>query len=145
VPTIEKDTYIIIETRDIRYQPLPMISVDSQTPPKLIANYDKYMMKFKFKHFSHGQLREASNSMRPFMSRYGRVIEFKGTGVLTIQESAAHLLRSYELIKSFDRELTAEEIKDQKEREAEYKEEKKAERKEKYMHKEEEVKEVNKK
>lgn len=61
------------------------------------------MMSFKFK---HGQLREAANSMRPFMSRHGRIIEFKGTGILKIQESAAHLARAYEIIKSFDRELS---------------------------------------
>ena len=79
--------------------------------------------------------------LRPFMSRYGRVIEFKGTGVLTIQEKAAHLTRAYEIIKSFDRELSKEEIKEQKEREVEYKEERKRERKEK----KEEVKEISKK
>lgn len=144
VPTAEKDTYLIVNARDLRYSPFPTINVDAQTPPKLFPNYDYYMMSFKFKHFNHGQMREAANSMRPFMSRYGRVIEFRGTGILTIQENAAQLARAYEIIKSFDRELTKEEIIKEKEREAEYKEERKAERRERSMHKDE-MKEDHKK
>ena len=66
VPTIEKDTYLIVNARDIRYEPIPTINVDSHTAPSIISNYDYYMMKFKFKHFNHGQLREASNSTTPF-------------------------------------------------------------------------------
>ena len=125
IPTIEKDTYIIINSRDLRYQSSPSIEVDSQTAPKIPANFDTYMMTFKFKNYDQGQLREASNSLRPFMSRYARVIESKGPGLLLIQENAAHLVRAYEIIKSFDRKLTKEEIKDKKQREADYKQERK--------------------
>ena len=128
VPTIENDTYLIINARDIRYQAYPLIAVDSITPPKLIPNYDYYMMTFKFKHYANGQLRMAANSIRPFMSRYGRTIELNGTGSLTVQESAAALAREYEIIKAFDRDLTKEEIKKDQEREAESKEERKFER-----------------
>lgn len=137
VPTAEKDTYVIVSARDIRYQPVPVINVDAHNPPKLTPNYDYYMMSFKFKHFAHGQMREAANSLRPFMSRYARVIELKVPGTITIQENAAKLLKAYELIKFFDRELTKEEIMKEKEREAEWKEERKAERKERRIHKEE--------
>jgi len=127
VPTAVKDTFLIISARDIRYHMFPTINVDSETPPALLPSYDYFMMSFKFKHYTNGQMREAANSLRPFMSRYARIIEFKGTGSVTIQEHATNLIKAYGLIKSFDRELTKEEIKNAKEREAEYKEEKKLE------------------
>lgn len=120
VPTAEKDTYIIVQARDIRYQPVPTINVDAQTPPKVVPNYDYYMMSYKYKHFKDGQTRMASNSLRPFMSRYARVIEVGDT--LTVQENSAKLAKAYEMIKSTDRELTKEELKRAKEWEAERKE-----------------------
>lgn len=123
VPTNENNTYLIVPTSDIRYQPTPTISVDSSNPPTILPNYDYYMMKFKFKNYKQGQMREASNSMRPFMSRYGRIIELKIAGVIAIQENAAQLVRAYEIIKSFDRILSKEEIQEQKEREIESKNE----------------------
>jgi type II secretory pathway component GspD/PulD (secretin) len=127
VPTAEKDTYIIVQARDIRYQPVPTINVDAQTPPKLIPNYDYYMMSYKYKHFKDGQTRMAANSLRPFMSRYSRVIEIGDT--VTVQENAAKLAKAYEMIKSTDRELTKEELKRAQEWEAERKEDRKEKRK----------------
>ncbi|MDD4974283.1 MAG: hypothetical protein PHY93_08015 [Bacteriovorax sp.] len=127
VPTAEKDTYIIVQARDIRYQPVPTINVDAQTPPKLIPNYDYFMMSYKYKHFKDGQTRMASNSLRPFMSRYSRIIEVGDT--VTVQENSAKLAKAYEIIKGTDRELTKEELKRVKEWEAERNEERKEKRK----------------
>lgn len=110
VPTAEKDTFIIISSRDIRYQSMPTINVDAQNSPKIPQNYDYYMMTYKFKHYSQGQLGAAENSLRPFMSRYARTIELKGAGILTIQENASKLIKAYDLIKSFDRELSKVEL-----------------------------------
>jgi type II secretory pathway component GspD/PulD (secretin) len=110
IPTAEKDTFLIVEARDMRYQAAPVVSTDTQTAPKLPQNYDYYLMNFKFKHFTHGQIRAAANSLRPFMSRYARTIELNVPGVLTIQETATKINSFYEMIKGFDRELTKEEM-----------------------------------
>ena len=110
IPTAEKDTYTIVTTRDLRYQALPMINVDSTNPPKIPLNYDYYLMQFKFQHFQYGQMRGAANSLRPFMSRYGRLIEIKETGLMVIQENGKKLIQFHDLIKKFDREYTKEEI-----------------------------------
>jgi type II secretory pathway component GspD/PulD (secretin) len=123
VPTPEKDTYLIVESRDIRFQALPSIKVDAETPPKLAPNADYYMMTYTFKNHTHGQLRMASNVLRPFMSRNARTIE--AGKFLTIQENAAKLVLAYETIKSFDRELTKEELAKQVEWEKERKQERK--------------------
>jgi general secretion pathway protein D len=110
VPTGVKDTYKIIALRDIRYEATPVINVDAQTPPSIPQNSDYYMMNYKFKHFNQNQLRATGNSIRPFMSRYARIIELKGTGSVSIQETAAKLLQQYEMVKAHDRELTKEEV-----------------------------------
>lgn len=123
IPTAEKDTYSIIASRDIRYQTLPMIKVDAVTPPVVPNNNDYYMMAYKYKHFKDGQTRMAANGMRPFMSRYARVIETGDTA--TIQEVASKLQVAYEMFKNTDRELTKEEIKTLKENAEERKEERK--------------------
>jgi type II secretory pathway component GspD/PulD (secretin) len=130
VPTIEKDTYMIINAHDIRYQAFPIINVDSKTAPTVLPNFDYYMMNFKFNHYDHRQMRDAANALRPFMSRYGRTVELTGTGTLAIQENASILARAYEIVKKFDRELTKEEIKKSEQIEAEEREERKEERKE---------------
>lgn len=113
IPTAEKDTYTIISSRDIRYHALPMVKVDSTTPPKVIPNSDYYMMGYKFKHFKDGQLRMSANRLRPFMSRYARIIE-EGD-MAYVQEIASKLDLVYEMLKNSDRELSKEETKERKE------------------------------
>lgn len=115
IPTAEKDTYMIVDSRDIRYQNLPMIITDTNTPPVVTPNYDFYMMTYKFKNFKHGQVGGVANSLRPFMSRYARVIEMGDT--IVIQENAAKLANFFQIIKKADRELSAEEIAKNKARE----------------------------
>ncbi len=110
VPTAVKDTYMIVESADIRYQTLPSINVDAQTAPVVPQNYDYYNMTYKFKNFSQGQMREVSNTLRPFMSKWGRIIEAKHTGTLVINETASKLVKAYEMMKASDREWTKEEI-----------------------------------
>ncbi len=110
IPTAEKDTYTIVTSRDLRYQALPTINVDSANPPSIPANYDYYLMQYKFQHFQYGQMRGAANSLRPFMSRYARVIELNEAGLLVMQENATKLIQFHDLIKKFDREYTKEEI-----------------------------------
>lgn len=129
VPTAEKDTYMVISARDLRYHSFPTISTDASNPPKIPANNDYYMMIYRFTNYLQGQGREVANSLRPFMSRYGRIIESQAAGTVTLQENGSKLLMAYEMIKRADRQLTAAEIKARKEREE--KEEKKAMRNEK--------------
>ncbi|MGZ3787614.1 MAG: hypothetical protein ACXVLQ_03785 [Bacteriovorax sp.] len=123
VPTNEKDTFKIVNSRDIRYETLPSINADKNTKLQVPNNDDYYMMFFKFKNYKHGQLRMTGNGLRPFMSRYGRIIE---TGdLLAVQEKASKLQLVYEIAKNNDRELSKDEILkweiEEKERQAERK------------------------
>ena len=127
LPIAEKDTYLIIHARDMRYQVFPEVNVNAQAAPQLKPNYDYFMMNYKFKHFDQGQTRLAANSIRPLLSRYARVLEVGS--VLSIQENAAKLISFYEVLKSFDRELTKDELKKMKDRDEERKEERKEKKK----------------
>jgi hypothetical protein len=128
VPTIEKDTYKIVEARDIRYQTTPTIHVDKDSTLQVPNTEDYYFMIYKFKNYQHGQLRQVSNSLRPFMSRYGRIIET--SDLLSVQEVASKLSVALDFAKKFDRELSKEEIKKWEESEKERKDEKRKDREE---------------
>lgn len=141
VPTAVKDTYMIVEARDIRYQTLPVLEASKDSKPSIPETYDYYSFSYKFKNYSAGQLKETSNAFRPFMSRYGRIIENKATGTVYVNEVATKLAQAYDLMKTNDREWTKEEIAKMKEEEA--KREKREER-EARREKEEEKKEAKK-
>lgn len=110
VPTGVKDTYKIVALRDIRYEAVPMVSSDAQTAPAIPANSDYYLMNYKFTNYSQFQLRNSANSLRPYMSRFGRIIESKGTGVLTVHESGIKMHQIYEILKLQDRPYTKDEM-----------------------------------
>lgn len=98
----------IIPSRDVRYLPAPLLpSKDLTNIPK---TYDYFMveLKMKTKEVTH----EAVKSLRPFMSRYGRIIHNKLAGNVVIQETGANLHRLLPLLKSFDIKLTADQIKE---------------------------------
>ena len=131
IPTAIKDTYSISALADIRYETLPTINVDMQTPPSLPQNDDYYLMTYNFKNYNNGQVRETTNLLRPFMSRYGRVIELKTKGALIIQENASKLNQLYDIIKSNDRVLSKAEIQLMKEHEIKQEKREELERKHK--------------
>lgn len=135
VPTESKDTYLIVSSRDIRYYASTSYTADKSTTPAFPKNSDYSQLTYKFKNYHHGQPRETANSLRPFMSRYGRIIELKNAGSITIHELNSHLPLVLEMARLVDRELSKEEVKkfeeNEKERKAAMKEERKEERKNK--------------
>lgn len=119
VPTTIKDTYKIVAARDIRYESVTAIKADLNTTPVFPTTEDYILLTYKFAHYKDGQTRELSNSLRPFMSRYGRIIETLDT--VTIQEMATKLPQQLEFMKKIDRALTKEEIALKKQRAIEFK------------------------
>lgn len=115
VPTAVKDTFKIIESRDIRYESLPTVNADMKTTPVFPQTEDYILLAYKFTNSKQGQTREAANSSRVFMSRYGRIIEIGDT--VTLQEMASKMPQLLELIRRADRVYTKEEMAMKKERE----------------------------
>lgn len=86
--------YTIVNNRDIRYSPTTMYT-GSYTP-----NTENYVMQII--PLKYVNSREVSNSFRPFMSRYGRIIEIRQTNTVIVQETGTHINRLMKLIKFID-------------------------------------------
>ncbi len=86
--------YTIVNNRDIRYSPTSMYT-GTYTP-----NTENYVMQII--PLKYVNSREVANSFRPFMSRYGRIIEIKQTNTVIVQETGTHINRLLKLIKFID-------------------------------------------
>lgn len=86
--------YTIVNNRDIRYSPTTMYT-GTYTP-----NTENYVMQIIALKYINS--REVANSFRPFMSRYGRIIEMRQTNTVIVQETGTHINRLMKLIKFID-------------------------------------------
>lgn len=90
----------IVQSRDIRYTPTKLSSTNKKVPPKILKNYDYSMMEYTME--TPGYTTEITRSLRPFMSRYGRIIDLKYANKLLIQDTGVNLYRLYGLIRGMD-------------------------------------------
>lgn len=86
--------YKIINARDVRYVPTK-IYTGAYTPE--IESHIMKVMALKFVDAS-----EISRNFRPFMSRYGRIIDLKQTNTIIISDTGANIARLVKLIKFID-------------------------------------------
>lgn len=95
--------YSIVQTRDIRYTTTKIYQGD------FIPNTENYIMKiFPLENIS---VKELTRSFRPFMTRYGRIIDVPQTNTVIIQDTGTNVNRLASLIKFIDvpgHELTLE-------------------------------------
>ncbi|CBW26144.1 putative general secretion pathway protein D [Halobacteriovorax marinus SJ] len=86
--------YKIVNARDIRYTPTK-IYTGNFTP-----NTDNYVMRIlPLKNINST---EVTRSFRPYMSRYGRIIEIKQTNTIIVQDTGSNINRLARLIKFLD-------------------------------------------
>jgi general secretion pathway protein D len=86
--------YQIVATRDIRYTPTN-IYTGAFTP-----DTDNYIMKIV--PIKHIDVTEIARSFRPFMSRYGRLIDIKQTNTIIVHDTGSNIHRLMKLIKFLD-------------------------------------------
>ena len=108
VPVNDK-TFRIISARDVRYTPVPQIEASKKTAPNLPDVADYFMMTYTMKNPEVST--SITRSLRPFMSRYGRIIDFKPNGTLVVQDTALNIKRLYKLVKSMDVKPTKAQLK----------------------------------
>jgi len=101
---VGENTYKIISARDIRYTPTKIIRYSASELDIIPAISDYFMVVFKLKHPDNA--RSISRAFRPFMSRYGRIIDVSRTGSLIIQDTGKNLRRLASLIEETDKPLT---------------------------------------
>ncbi|OUR98669.1 hypothetical protein A9Q84_04430 [Halobacteriovorax marinus] len=115
-------TYKIINARDIRYTAVPLVSADRDNPPRLPSSYDYHMMEYKLKFPESSKI--ITRNLRPFLSRYGRVVSPNGIDRIIVQDTAKNLNRVHSLIVKLDQEIDKEvltEIKVKEKRHHEFK------------------------
>lgn len=86
--------YKIINARDVRYVPTA-IYTGSYTP-----DTEAHVMKILA--LKNVDASEISRNFRPFMSRYGRIIDIKQTNTIIISDTGANIARLEKLIKFLD-------------------------------------------
>lgn len=86
--------YKIINSRDVRYVPTK-IYTGSYTPTT-----EAHVMKVLA--LKNVDASEISRNFRPFMSRYGRIIDIKQTNTIIISDTGANIARLEKLIKFLD-------------------------------------------
>lgn len=101
---------VIIPSRDVRYTPTPLI--DAKDIKAVPHNYDYVMIKYKLRNKFLGK--DITRSLRPFMSRYGRIIINQPPGIITLQETGINAHRLVSLVQEYDIELSKKEIEELK-------------------------------
>ncbi|MBT3584982.1 MAG: type II secretion system secretin GspD [Halobacteriovoraceae bacterium] len=86
--------YKIVNSRDIRYTPTK-IYTGNYTPDT--ENYVMRILPLK-----NINSTEVTRSFRPFMSRYGRIIDIKQTNTIIVQDTGSNINRLVRLIKFID-------------------------------------------
>lgn len=85
----------VINSRDIRYKSVPMYNKITEVP----KTYNVIQFTLATTHIPS---RDISRNLRPFMGRYGRIIDESNGQSLVIQDSALNIHRVYQIIKTLD-------------------------------------------
>ena len=102
---VNDNRYRIVQARDIRYTPTMMYNGNTEKVP---MSDDYVMVSYKMK--DGGLTTEVTRSFRPFMSRYGRIIDMKPQGTLIFQDTGRNANRLMNLLKKLDKKPTKEEL-----------------------------------
>lgn len=91
----------VINARDIRYKSTKLFSKIEEVP----RTYNHYQFVMRIEHIEASQL---SRNFRPFMSRYGRIIDERNANTLIIADTGKNIHRLYKLAKKLDSKLFVE-------------------------------------
>ncbi len=106
-----ENTFQIISARDIRYTPVPTFEIFKDKIPE---NHDYFMANYKLK--NPYIVNEIVRNFRPFMSRYGRILDVKKPGMIIITDTGKNINRLAKLITFLDKDLNDDEKEQYEER-----------------------------
>ena len=112
IKTNDPTIYQIIEARDIRYSAyLPSYSATKLDNDEMLTPNSADWGELIYK-TSNGSMRvlEIARNIRPFLSRYGRVIDNRYSALIIVRDNLANLHQVLPLIRKMDVELTKKEI-----------------------------------
>lgn len=102
--SVKNGLWSVINARDIRYSAPPHFDVGKESIPDTY-DYLSATLKLKNPHLAP----EVSRNFRPFMSRYGRIIDIKTPGIIIINDTGKNINRLIKYVKQLDKEPTKEE------------------------------------
>jgi general secretion pathway protein D len=100
---LDLNGYMIINSRDVRYIPVPQYAATKSEAAAVPNNHDYYQLTYTAN--NPELMTEFTRIVRPFMSRYGRIIDAKFSNLVIIQDTGVNLKRLYKLVKKFDKPL----------------------------------------
>jgi general secretion pathway protein D len=86
---IDKKTFMVINARDVRYKSTPRLEASYESLPQMPDNNDFYTLTYQVRYPELAK--DLSRSFRPFLSRYGRIVDVKNTGKLIIHDTVQNL------------------------------------------------------
>lgn len=110
---VNEDFYSIINTRDIRYEATQMYKAFFAGEIKVPVTYDYFMLEYSFK--NKGLTTDVLRSLRPFMSRFGRIIDVKRSNKIILQDTGIQIHRLIKIIRGMDLPRTEDEKEQAKE------------------------------
>ena len=101
---LEEGSFLkVIHSRDVRYTPTPLFdSTDFPTTDQYILVFHK---------LKNPLASEITRNMRPFMSRYGRIIDFNDAHSIAVQDIGKNIARLLSLIDALDNPKSLERLK----------------------------------
>jgi general secretion pathway protein D len=85
----------VISARDIRYTTLPVFRTLEEIP----QNDNHVQFSYGLKHMDSSEL---SRNMRPFLSRYGRIIDIKSSNSIHITDTGNNVIRMVQILLKLD-------------------------------------------
>lgn len=104
VPT-NKNEWTVINARDVRYVSTPTYNYPKEKVPE---TFDHVMVTIKLK--NKYIVSDISRNFRPFMSRYGRIIDLKRPGIIIISDTGKNINRLLKMIELIDYKPSEDEI-----------------------------------
>lgn len=101
---VDESRYHIISSREVRYHALPLINGNEGKVPK---SFDYVMVSYQLENPERSS--DITRSFRPFMSRYGRIIDVKHVGKIIIQDTGHNINRLMKVLKEMDVPISKEE------------------------------------
>lgn len=102
---LDKSNILVISSRDIRYHAMDKIKWTGNTQDIPKVN-DYFLVTFPIKH--HEGADSITRGLRPFISRYGRIINSANAPIIIVQDTGTNLRRIASLIEELDVPLTKE-------------------------------------
>ena len=98
----------IITTRDIRYEATEIYKGSKSGALQVPMTHDYFMLEYNFE--NEGISTSIVRSLRPFISRFGRIIDIKRSNKIILQDTGTQINRLINVIRSIDKAKSEDQL-----------------------------------